>query len=227
VTFEDGPEPATFDRILVAVGRRPNGATLNAEAAGVAVDERGFIAADEQMRTNVGHIFAIGDVVGEPMLAHKATHEGKVAAEVIAGENVAFDARSIPSVAYTDPEVAWTGLTESDATAQGIEVEKASFPWAASGRALSLGRSDGVTKLLVEPGSRRVLGAGIVGVNAGELIAEIVHAIEMGADAEDIALTIHPHPTLSETVGMAAEAAAGTITDLYLPKRSRASALST
>jgi dihydrolipoamide dehydrogenase len=230
VTFEGGPEPATFDRILVAVGRRPNGATLNAGAADVAVDERGFIGVDEQMRTNVGHIFAIGDIVGEPMLAHKAFHEGKVAAEVIAGENVAFDARTIPSVAYTDPEVAWTGLTESDAAARGIEVEKATFPWAASGRALGLGRSEGVTKVLVDPDSRRVLGAGVVGVNAGELMAELGHAIEMGADAEDLALTIHPHPTLSETVGLAAEAATGTITDLYLPKRaarrSTASALS-
>jgi dihydrolipoamide dehydrogenase len=230
VTFEGGPEPATFDRILVAVGRRPNGASLNAEAAGVAVDERGFIGVDEQMRTNVGHIFAVGDIVGEPMLAHKAFHEAKVAAEVIAGQNVAFDARTIPSVAYTDPEVAWTGLTESDAAARGIEVEKATFPWAASGRALGLGRSEGVTKLLVDPDSRRVLGAGIVGVNAGELMAELGHAIEMGADAEDLALTIHPHPTLSETIGLAAEAATGTITDLYLPKRaarrSKASALS-
>jgi dihydrolipoamide dehydrogenase len=230
VTFEGGPEPATFDRILVAVGRRPNGAALNAEAAGVAVDERGFVGVDEQMRTNVGHVFAIGDIVGEPMLAHKAFHEGKVAAEVIAGENVAFDARTIPSVAYTDPEVAWTGLTESDAAARGIEVDKATFPWAASGRALGLGRSEGVTKLLVDPDSRRVLGAGIVGVNAGELMAELGHAIEMGADAGDLALTIHPHPTLTETVGLAAEAAMGTITDLYLPKRaarrSEASALS-
>ncbi|MCW3049577.1 MAG: dihydrolipoamide dehydrogenase, partial [Solirubrobacterales bacterium] len=230
VTFDGGPEPATFDRILVAVGRRPNGASLNAEAAGVAVDERGFIGVDEQMRTNVGHIFAVGDIVGEPMLAHKAFHEAKVAAEVIAGQNVAFDARTIPSVAYTDPEVAWTGLTESDAAARGIEVEKATFPWAASGRALGLGRSEGVTKLLVDPDTRRVLGAGIVGVNAGELMAELGHAIEMGADAEDLALTIHPHPTLSETIGLAAEAATGTITDLYLPKRaarrSKASALS-
>jgi dihydrolipoamide dehydrogenase len=230
VTFEGGPEPATFDRILVAVGRRPNGAALNAEAAGVAVDESGFIGVDEQMRTNVGHIFAIGDIVGEPMLAHKAFHEGKVAAEVITGENVAFDARTIPSVAYTDPEVAWTGLTESEAAARGIEVEKATFPWAASGRALGLGRSEGVTKLLVDPDSRRVLGAGVVGVNAGELMAELGLAIEMGADVEDLALTIHPHPTLSETVGLAAEAATGTITDLYVPKRaarrSTASALS-
>jgi dihydrolipoamide dehydrogenase len=221
VTFEGGPEPATFDRILVAVGRRPNGAALKAEAAGVAVDERGFIAVDEQMRTNVGHVFAIGDVVGEPMLAHKAMHEGKVAAEVIAGDNVAFDVQTIPSVAYTDPEVAWMGLTESEAGTRGIEVQTAKFPWAASGRALTLGRSEGVTKLIVDPGSRRVLGAGIVGVNAGELVAELVHALEMGADAEDLALTVHPHPTLSETVGLAAEAATGTITDLYLPKRAR------
>jgi dihydrolipoamide dehydrogenase len=171
------------------------------------------------MRTNVPHIYAIGDVVGEPMLAHKASHEGKVAAEVIAGHDVTFDARSIPSVAYTDPEVAWTGLTETQARADGVEYEVASFPWAASGRALSLGRADGVTKLLVEPGTHRVLGAGMVGVNAGELVAEAVHAVEMGANAEDLALTIHPHPTLSETIGFAAEAAEGTITDLYLPKR--------
>src|SRR4051794_11351802 len=211
-----------FDRILVAVGRRPNGALLGADAAGVAVDERGFIAVDEQLRTNVPHIYAIGDVVGEPMLAHKASHEGKVAAEVIAGHDVTFDARTIPSVAYTDPEVAWMGLTETQAKAEGIEVEKATFPWAASGRALTLGRDEGLTKLLVDPASRRVLGAGIVGVNAGELVAETVHALEMGANAEDIALTVHPHPTLSETVGFAAEAAEGTITDIYLPRRAKA-----
>jgi dihydrolipoamide dehydrogenase len=172
------------------------------------------------MRTNVPHIFAIGDIVGEPMLAHKATHEGKVAAEVIAGHDVAFDARAIPSVAYTDPEVAWMGLTETEAKEQGVPYEKGTFPWAASGRALTLGRGEGTTKLLIDPETRRVLGAGMVGVNAGELIAETVHALEMGADAEDIGLTIHPHPTLSETVGFAAEAAEGTITDLYMPKRS-------
>jgi dihydrolipoamide dehydrogenase len=171
------------------------------------------------MRTNVPHIFAIGDIVGEPMLAHKASHEGKVAAEVIAGHDVAFDARAIPNVAYTDPEVAWMGLSETEAKEQGVPYEKGTFPWAASGRALSLGREEGLTKLLIDPETRRVLGAGMVGVNAGELIAETVHALEMGADAEDIGLTIHPHPTLSETVGFAAEAAEGTITDLYMPKR--------
>jgi dihydrolipoamide dehydrogenase len=218
-----GGNEETFDRILVAVGRRPNGATLGAEAAGVTVDERGFIHVDGQMRTNVGHIFAIGDIVGEPMLAHKATHEAKVAAEVIAGENVVFDARAIPSVAYTDPEIAWMGLTETAAREQGVEVETAVFPWAASGRALGMGRSEGMTKLIFEPGGGRLLGAGIVGVNAGELIAETVHALEMGADAEDIGLTIHPHPTLSESLGMAAEIAAGTITDLP-QKRKRARA---
>jgi dihydrolipoamide dehydrogenase len=211
-----------YDRILVAVGRRPNGKLIGAEHAGVNVDDAGFIRVDAQLRTNVPHIFAIGDIVGEPMLAHKASHEGKVAAEVIAGHDVAFDARSIPSVAYTDPEVAWTGLTETQATADGVQYEKATFPWAASGRALTIGRAEGLTKLLVEPGTRRILGGGVVGVNAGELIAEIAHAIEMGAVAEDLALTIHPHPTLSETLMFAAEAAEGTITDLYLPKRARA-----
>ena len=214
----------TFDRILVAVGRRPNGMEIGAEAAGLTVDERGFLRVDSQQRTNVGHIFAIGDVVGEPMLAHKATHEGKVAAEVIAGENVSFDARSIPSVAYTDPEVAWTGLTETQAKADGIEYEKASFPWAASGRSLSMGRDDGITKVLVEPGTQRLLGAGMVGTNAGELIAEAVHAIEVGSDAQDIGLTIHPHPTLSETLGFAAEMAEGTITDLMPPRKRKAAA---
>ena len=187
----------------------PNGGAIGADAAGVEVDERGFISVDEQMRTNVAHIFAIGDVVGEPMLAHKATHEAKVAAEVIAGENVAFDARAIPSVAYTDPEIAWMGLTETQAKEDGTEVETAVFPWAASGRALGMGRPEGMTKLVLEPGAKRLLGAGIVGVNAGELIAELVHALEMGADAEDIGLTIHPHPTLSESVGMAAEVGDG------------------
>jgi dihydrolipoamide dehydrogenase len=192
---------------------------VGASEAGVEVDEKGFIGVDRQMRTNVPHIYAIGDVVGGPMLAHKASHEGKVAAEVIAGHNVEFDARTIPSVAYTDPEVAWMGLTESEARERGVEFEKATFPWAASGRALSLGRDEGMTKLLFEPESRRLLGAGIVGVNAGELIAETVHALEMGSDAEDIALTVHPHPTLSETIGFAAEMAEGTITDLMPPRR--------
>jgi len=221
VSFEgDGaPDPQAYDRILVAVGRRPNGGRIAADKAGVQVDERGFIRVDAQQRTNVPHIFAIGDVVGEPMLAHKGTHEGKVAAEVIAGHNVAFDARSIPSVAYTDPEVAWTGLTETEAKAQGVEYDKGAFPWAASGRALGLGRSEGMTKLLFAKDTRRLLGAGMVGPNAGELIAETVHALEMGADAEDIGLTIHPHPTLTETVGFAAEMAEGTITDLYAPRR--------
>jgi dihydrolipoyl dehydrogenase len=213
-----GDHEETFDRVLVAVGRRPNGGAIGADAAGVEVDERGFIGVDEQMRTNVPHIFAIGDVVGEPMLAHKATHEAKVAAEVIAGENVAFDAKAIPSVAYTDPEVAWMGLTETKAKEEGTEVETAVFPWAASGRAIGMGRPEGMTKLILEPETKRLLGAGIVGINAGELVAELVHALEMGADAEDIGLTIHPHPTLSESVGMAAEVGTGTITDLP-PKR--------
>ena len=218
---EAAPEPQTFDRVLVAVGRRANGDQLGLDAAGVEVDERGEIPVDAQRRTNVPHIYAIGDLTGAPMLAHKATHEGKVAAEVIAGHDVAFDPRAIPSVAYTDPEVAWTGLTETDAVAAGTEYEKAVFPWQASGRALSLGRAEGLTKLLVDPATRRVLGAGIVGVNAGDLIAEATLAIEMGADAEDLGLTIHPHPTLSETVAFAAELAEGTVTDLYAPKRKR------
>jgi dihydrolipoamide dehydrogenase len=204
----------------VAIGRRPNGRSVGAPAAGVNVDDAGFIPVDRQMRTNVPNIYAIGDVVGGPMLAHKASHEGKVAAEVIAGvAGAEFDPRAIPSVAYTDPEVAWMGLTETAARADGIEYEKAVFPWAASGRALSLGRDEGMTKLLFDADSRRLLGAGIVGVNAGELIAETVHALEMGADAEDIALTIHPHPTLTETIGFAAEMAEGTITDLMPPRK--------
>ena len=221
VSFEgaNAPKPSLFDRILVAVGRRPNGAEIEAAKVGVKVDEAGFIAVDERLRTNVPGIHAIGDIVGEPMLAHKASHEGKVAAEAIAGRNVAFDPRAIPSVAYTDPEVAWMGLTETEAKADGVKVEKATFPWAASGRALSLGRDEGLTKLLFEPGTKRLLGAGMVGPNAGELIAETVHAIEMGSDAADIGLTIHPHPTLSESVGMAAEMAEGTITDLMPPKK--------
>jgi dihydrolipoamide dehydrogenase len=221
VTLSNGDSPK-FDGILVAIGRRPNGRAVGAPAAGVDVDDAGFIQVDRQMRTNVPHIYAIGDVVGGPMLAHKASHEGKVAAEVIAGHKVEFDARTIPSVAYTDPEVAWMGLTEGEAKEQGVEYEKATFPWAASGRALSLGRDEGMTKLLFGVGgsdSRRLLGAGIVGVNAGELIAETVHALEMGSDAEDIALTVHPHPTLTETIGFAAEMAEGTITDLMPPRR--------
>jgi len=221
VTFEGDKAPAedVFDCVLVSVGRSPNGQRVNAEAAGVKVDERGFIAVDRQQRTNVEHIFAIGDVVGQPMLAHKATHEGKVAAEVCAGHKSSFDARTIPSVAYTNPEVAWMGLTETDAKRQGVKYEKGVFPWAASGRSLSIGRNDGMTKLLFDPDSKQLLGAGIVGPNAGELIAETVLALEMGADAEDIGLTIHPHPTLSETINFAAEVAEGTVTDLYVPKR--------
>ncbi len=220
-TFEgdNAPEPQVYDRVLLAVGRRPNGKQIGAEFAGVNVDDRGFIPVDNQMRTNVSNIYAIGDIVGEPMLAHKATHEGKLAAEVIAGHKVAFDARTIPSVAYTDPEIAWMGLTETQAKAKGIAVEKASFPWAASGRALATARDEGVTKLLFDKSNKRLVGAGMVGPNAGELIAETVLALEMGADAEDIGLTIHPHPTLSETVFFAAEIAEGSITDMYMPKK--------
>ncbi|WP_136443888.1 dihydrolipoyl dehydrogenase [Pacificoceanicola onchidii] len=215
-TFEKGSDTRqeTYDKILVAVGRSPNGGKVAADAAGVAVDERGFIAVDRQMRTNMPHIFAIGDVVGQPMLAHKAVHEGHVAAEVIAGHRAAFDAAVIPSVAYSDPEVAWVGLTETDAKAQGVKVKKAVFPWMASGRSLSMGRDEGLTKLIFDPKTKVILGAGIVGQGAGDLIAEIALAIEMGADAEDIALTVHPHPTLSESVGLAAEVFEGTITDL-------------
>jgi len=216
---EGAPAEARFDRLLIAVGRRPNGSLLDADKAGVMVDERGFIKVDHQMRTNQAHIFAIGDVVGNPMLAHKATHEGKVAAEVAAGHKAAFDARVIPSVAYTDPEIAWVGVTETDALARGIEIEKAVFPWAASGRALSLGRSEGLTKLVFDKQDKRLIGAGIVGTAAGDLIAEATLAIEMSCDAEDIGLTIHPHPTVSETVAMAAEMFSGTITDLYVPKK--------
>jgi dihydrolipoamide dehydrogenase len=208
-----------FDKLLVAVGRKPNGKLINAEATGVAPDERGFIAVDRQMRTNVPHIFAIGDIVGQPMLAHKATHEAKVAAEVACGHKSAFDAKVIPSVAYTDPEVAWVGVTETEAKAKGLKFGKATFPWAASGRALSLGRDEGATKLLFDEETKRLIGCGIVGVNAGDLIAEAALAIEMGADAEDIGFTIHPHPTLSETIGMAAELFEGTITDLIPPKK--------
>ncbi len=222
VSFEGKKAPGSevFDRVLVATGRVPNGRQIGAEAAGVAVDEQGFIPVDGQQRTNVPHIFAIGDIVGQPMLAHKASHEGKVAAEVCAGLKSHFDARAIPSVAYTDPEVAWMGISEAEAKRQGIEYQKGAFPWAASGRALSLGRDEGMTKLLFDK-DRRLIGAGIVGPGAGELIAETVLAREMDADAQDIGLTVHPHPTLSETVCFAAEMAEGTITDLYVPRRGR------
>jgi dihydrolipoamide dehydrogenase len=221
VFFEGGsaPDNATYDYVLVAVGRRPNGDQIGAENAGLDIDERGFIPVDDQQRTNVPHIYAIGDIVGQPMLAHKATHEGKVAAEVCAGKKTAFQASAIPSVAYTDPEVAWVGLTETSARQDNINYEKATFPWAASGRALGLDRPEGLTKVLFDSDSGRVLGAGIVGPGAGDLITEVTLAIEMGADAEDIGLTIHPHPTLSETVAMAAEMFEGTITDLYIPKK--------
>ena len=220
-TFEgdNAPEPMLFDRVLCAVGRTPNGKKIKAEAAGVAVSERGFIAVDRQMRTNVPHIFAIGDIVGQPMLAHKATHEGKVAAEVIAGQNSEFVARVIPSVAYTDPEIAWVGVTESEAKAKGMKVGVGKFPYAASGRAIGINRTEGFTKLIFDEASHKIVGAGIVGPNAGDLISEAALAIEMGCDAADIGLTIHPHPTLSESVGMAAEVYEGTITDLYIPKK--------
>jgi dihydrolipoamide dehydrogenase len=220
-TFEGGkaPQEDTFDRVLLAVGRSPNGKKINAEAAGINVDERGFIPVDSQQRTNVEHIFAIGDIVGQPMLAHKATHEGKVAAEVISGHKAYFDAKTIPSVAYTDPEVAWMGLTETEAKEQNIAIEKASFPWAASGRSLSMARNEGITKVIYEPETKRILGAGMVGPNAGELIAEAVLALEMGADIQDIALTVHPHPTLAETFNFACEVAEGTVTDIYVPTK--------
>jgi dihydrolipoamide dehydrogenase len=221
VTFEGekAPAPTVFERVLVAVGRVPNGKTIGADAAGVKVSDRGFIPVDKQMRTNVPHIFAIGDVASNPMLAHKAMHEAKVAAEVAAGEKHAFDARAIPSVAYTDPEIAWVGLTETEAKANNIPFKKGSFPWVASGRSLSLGRDEGFTKILFDPDTHRVLGGGIVGTNAGELISEIALAVETGCDAADIGLTIHPHPTLSETVAAAADAVEGTLTDLYIPKK--------
>ncbi|MDX1385324.1 MAG: dihydrolipoyl dehydrogenase [Thermoanaerobaculia bacterium] len=213
------PERDTFDGVLVAVGRRPNGHAIGAEAAGVAVDAAGFIRVDSQQRTNVAHIFAIGDITGQPMLAHKATHEGKVAAEVASGGKSHFDARTIPSVAYTDPEVAWTGIGEEQAKAEGREVDTATFPWAASGRSLGMGRSEGLTKLVFDRDSGRIVGAGVVGPHAGDLIAEATLAIEMGADAADISLSVHPHPTLSETLAFAAEMVEGTITDLYVPRR--------
>jgi dihydrolipoamide dehydrogenase len=215
-----GEWSGVFDRVLVAIGRNPNGQAIGAEAAGIAVDERGFVTTDPRMRTNVEHIFAIGDIAGPPLLAHKASHEGRVAAEVACGKKSGFDARAIPSVAYTHPEVAWAGITESEAAKEGRGIERAVFPWQANGRALTLGVDSGFTKLLFDKARGRIVGAGIVGPNAGELISELVLAIEMGCDAEDIALTIHPHPTLSESVGMAAEVAAGTVTDIYLPKKS-------
>jgi dihydrolipoamide dehydrogenase len=220
VAFEgkNAPEAQVFDGVLVAVGRRPNGNLIGADKAGIHVNPQGFIPVDKQQRTNIAHIFAVGDIVGNPMLAHKAVHEGKVAAEVCAGHKAGFDALTIPSVAYTDPEVAWMGLTENQAKEQGIEYDKATFPWAASGRSLSIGRKEGLTKLLCDKATGRILGAGIVGTNAGELIAEAVLALEMGADADDISLTIHPHPTLSETLGFAAEIINGTITDIYIKK---------
>ncbi len=221
-TFEGAnapTEPQAYDLVLMAIGRRPNGNAIGADKAGVTVNERGFIPVDKQQRTNVPHIFAIGDICGDPMLAHKASYEGKIAAEVIAGHKAAFDAVTIPSVAYTDPEIAWMGLTENDAKAKDIAFEKSVFPWAASGRALAMGREEGMTKLLWDPKTKRILGAGIVGVNAGELLAETVLALEMGADLEDLALTIHAHPSLSETPMFAAEVGLGSITDLYLPKK--------
>ena len=224
VTFEgkNAPaEPQVYDRILVSVGRVPNGKLIDADKAGVAVDERGFIPADKQLRTNVPHIFAIGDIIGQPMLAHKAVHEGRVAAEVCAGMQSYFDAKVIPSVAYTDPEVAWVGVTETEAKANKLNIGKGVFPWAASGRSLSLGRDEGMTKAIFDEDTHRLIGVGIVGPNAGDLIAEAGLAIEMGCDAPDIGLTIHPHPTLSETVAFAAEAFEGTITDLYIPKKKK------
>lgn len=220
VRFEgpDGPEQAEFDRVLVAVGRRPNGDRIGAEKAGLKVDERGFIAVDGQLRTNLDHILAVGDIIGQPMLAHKASHEGKIAAEVAAGRKRAAEARAIPSVAYTDPEVAWVGVTETQAREQGLDFGVGKFPWAASGRALGMDRSEGFTKLIFDTRTDRLIGAGVVGPHAGDLIAEMTLAIEMGCDAADIGLTIHPHPTLSESVMMAAEVYEGTITDLYVPK---------
>ena len=221
VSFEGAKAPAEdlFDAVLVSVGRTPNGKLIDSEKAGVVVDEWGFIPVDGQMRTNVPHIFAIGDIVGQPMLAHKATHEAKVAAEVIAGHKSVFEPLTIPAVAYTDPEVAWAGLTEIEAKAQGVEYTKGAFPWAASGRSLSIGRDEGMTKALFDKETGRLIGAAIVGTNAGELIAEAVLGIEMGSDMQDIGLTIHPHPTLSETLCFAAEMAEGTITDLMPPKK--------
>ncbi|HMH69345.1 MAG TPA: NAD(P)/FAD-dependent oxidoreductase, partial [Pinirhizobacter sp.] len=212
-------ETKTFDRVLVSVGRSPNGGRIGADKAGVAVSDRGFIAVDRQMRTNVPHIHAIGDLVGQPMLAHKAVHEAHVAAEVIAGEKSFFDARVVPSVAFTDPEIAWVGVTEREAKEKGLKIGVGKFPWAASGRAIGIDRTEGFTKLIFDEETHRIVGAGIVGVHAGDLISELALAIEMGAEASDIAKTIHPHPTLGESVGMAAEVYEGTITDLYIPKK--------
>ena len=221
VSFEgiNAPQSASFDRVLVAVGRRPNSTFLRVENAGIAPDSNGFLPVDSQQRTNIAHIYAIGDITGPPMLAHKATHEAKIAAEVAAGWNTVSDAKTIPSVAYTDPEIAWVGLTETMAKEKNIGHEKSVFPWAASGRALGVGRSEGLTKLLFHPITKRLIGAGIVGVNAGDLIAETCLAIEMGCDAEDISLSIHPHPTLSETIALSAEIYQGTVTDLYIPRK--------
>ena len=219
--FEGDNVPTTnsFEKVLVAVGRKPNGKAIGAQLAGIHVEDSGFIPVNKQMKTNIPHIYAIGDVAGNPMLAHKATHEGKLAAEVAAGLKGSFDAKTIPSVAYTDPEIAWMGITETQAKSEGIEFEKATFPWAASGRSLATGRDEGITKLLFDKNTKRLIGAAIVGSNAGELIGETVLALEMGADAEDIGLTIHPHPTLSESIFFAAEIAEGSITDLYMPKK--------
>ena len=216
---EKAPEPQVYDRVLVAIGRSPNGNKIDADKAGVQVTDRGFIPVDKQMRTNVPHIFAIGDLVGQPMLAHKATHEGKVAAEVCAGQKSEFVARVIPSVAYTDPEVAWVGVTEGEAKAKDIKYGVGKFPWAASGRAIGIARTEGFTKLIFDETTHKIIGAGIVGVNAGDLICELGLAIEMGCEAADIGLTVHPHPTLGESIGMAAEVYEGTITDLYIPKK--------
>jgi dihydrolipoamide dehydrogenase len=223
VAFEgdDQPEGVIYDRVLVSIGRSPNGGKIGADKTGVNVSERGFIPVDRQMRTNVEHIFAIGDLVGQPMLAHKATHEGKVAAEVCAGMKSQFDARVIPSVAYTDPEIAWVGVTEREAKEKGLKVGVGKFPWAASGRAIGIDRTEGFTKLIFDEDTHRIVGAGIVGPHAGDLISELALAIEMGCEAADIGLTVHPHPTLSESVGMAAEVYEGTITDLYLPKKKK------
>jgi dihydrolipoamide dehydrogenase len=216
---EKAPEPQLYDRVLVAVGRSPNGKKIDADKAGVNVTDRGFIPVDKQMRTNVPHIYAIGDIVGNPMLAHKATHEGKVAAEVCAGQKSEFVARVIPSVAYTDPEVAWVGVTEAEAKKDGLKIGVGKFPYAASGRAIGIGRTEGFTKLIFDETTHRIIGAGITGPNAGDLISEVALAIEMGCEAADIGLTVHPHPTLSESIGMAAEVYEGTITDLYIPKK--------
>ena len=224
ITFEgiNAPDaPVRYDRVLVSVGRIPNGKKISADKAGVNVDQRGFIAVDKQMRTNVPHIYAIGDIIGQPMLAHKATAEGRLAAEIISGMKHSFDATCIPSVAYTDPEIAWVGVTEIEAKAKGIDYDKGVFPWAASGRALAMEASDGFTKVIFDAKTHRIIGAAVIGANAGELMGELSLAIEMGCDAEDIALTIHPHPTLVETVALATEMYEGTATDLIAPKKKK------